>query len=201
MPPLHPRKPQLPMPDERVRLFVALELPEHVRGALVAWRDGIPASGPELRPLSVDSLHVTLCFLGWQAAGEIDAIAAACAVVIAHGAPRLSLGEPRWLPARRPRVLAVELVDRAHALTKVQASLSRALATGGWHRPEKREYLAHVTVARVARGANLSRRPLPSPPSLQFSASLLTLFRSRLDRAGARYEPLVTIELGCSARP
>jgi 2'-5' RNA ligase len=183
------------MQDERVRLFVALELPEPVRDALITWRDRALGRGRELRPLGAESLHATLCFLGWRSESEVEAIAAACAVLSAESAPHLLLGEPRWLPPRRPRVLAIELLDPVGALTRAQALLSEVLAAGGWYLPEKRPYLAHVTVARAARGVRAPRAPLPTLPSLEFRAQRVTLFRSRLFRSGARYEALTTIEL------
>jgi RNA 2',3'-cyclic 3'-phosphodiesterase len=183
-----------PRPDERVRLFVALELPAPVREALIGWRGG-PGRARDLRPLAAESLHATLCFLGWRPAREIEAIAGACGALAGDPAPELSLGEPRWLPPRRPRVLAVDLVDPSGALARAQATLSSALAAGGWYQPEKRPYLAHVTVARVARGGRPPRGPLPPIPSLEFRAGKVRLYRSRLLRAGAQYEPLATIEL------
>lgn len=183
------------MHDERARLFVALELPQEVREALVLWRERALGRSAELRALSADALHVTLCFLGWRAAGEIDAIAAACRVLAAEPAPRLVLGAARWLPPRRPRVLAIELLDAAGALTRAQALLSETLAAGGWYEPERRPYLAHVTVARLARDGRAPRRELPPLRSLQFEASRVSLFRSRLLRSGARYEALATLDL------
>jgi 2'-5' RNA ligase len=185
------------MHDERVRLFVALELPQPVRDALISWREQALGRLRDLRALGADSLHVTLCFLGWQPGGEVDKIAAAaCGGLSAERAPRLSLGDSRWLPPRRPRVLAVELHDPDGALGRVQAVLSDSLAAGGWYQPEKRAYLAHVTVARVARGGRAPRGSLPTLPSLEFQATRVTVFRSRLFRSGARYEPLATVDLG-----
>lgn len=183
------------MPDERVRLFVALELPEAARDALVSWRDHVLGRARELRPLPADSLHATLCFLGSRAADEVGAIAAACAVVAAEPAPRLSLGQSRWLPSRRPRVLAVELLDPSGALRRIQASLSEMLATGGWYEPEKRPYLPHVTVARATGEVSTGRRPLPALAPLEFQGLCVTLFRSRLSRSGARYEALARVAL------
>lgn len=184
------------MPDDRVRLFVALELPASIRKALIDWRDEAVAHATGLRALSADSLHVTLCFLGWQDASQGDAIAASYRELSDRPAPRLSLSDARWLPPRRPRVLAVEVLDPAAVLAHIQARLARLLEAGGWYRPEKRPYLAHVTVARVARGARVPRERLPDVPSLSFDASTITLFRSRLMRGGAQYEPLARIELG-----
>jgi 2'-5' RNA ligase len=189
------------MADERLRLFAALELPRAARDTLVRWRDQALGRDRELRPLSIDSLHATLCFLGWRPADELDAIAAACSVLSAEPGPVLSLGAARWLPPRRPRVLAVKLLDRSGALTRAQMQLSEVLAAGGWYEPEKRPYLPHVTVARAGRHARASRAPLPSPPALEFRARRVTLYRSRLSRTGARYEPLASTELVCSETP
>ncbi len=189
------------MSDERVRLFVALELPSEAREALVRWRGRVAVDpGRSLRPVAPEALHGTLCFLGWRGADEIDSIAAACAVVARAPAPALSLGAPLWLPRRRPRVLAVELRDPSARLSAVQFALSSALSAGGWYEPEDRPYLPHVTMARVKAGRapekGTPRAPdLPAPPRLDFRASRVVLYRSRLSRSGARYEPLAGVEL------
>lgn len=183
------------MNDERARLFVALELPERVRGRLAAWRDGVVRSVPGVRAVPVESMHVTLCFLGWVSVGKIDDVAAACGVVAGMPGASLRVGRGTWLPARRPRVLAVELSDVGDKLGAVQAALSEVLAAGGWYTPEKRRFLPHVTVARVGRGARVRRAELPdTPDDMVFRSSIVTLFRSRLSPAGARYERLASVE-------
>jgi 2'-5' RNA ligase len=178
---------------ERVRLFVALELPENARDAVVRWRGRLPGEG--LRTIARDHLHATLCFLGWRSADEIEAIGAACEVLAPRPAPALRLGKAIWLPPRRPRVLALSLGDDSGSLTALQAALSETLAAGGWYEPEKRPYLGHVTVARAGGGFRAPRAEPPAPPALDFTASRVTLYRSRLTRSGARYEPLATVEL------
>jgi RNA 2',3'-cyclic 3'-phosphodiesterase len=183
---------------ERVRLFVALELPDDVRDALVRWRERLaPVRGGELRPVAPEALHVTLCFLGWGSEDEIDGISAACNVVAAQPAPPLALDGAVWLPPRRPRVLAVELDDPEQKLAQAQATLSSALAAGGWYVPEKRPFLAHVTVARVR--TRISGRELPELPRLKFRAARVVLYRSRLYSSSARYEALASVELASTA--
>jgi 2'-5' RNA ligase len=200
--------------DERARLFVALELPGEVREALVRWRSPILARLPGLRAVAPGAMHVTLCFLGWRSEGEIKEIGAACQTVSGEPAVLLSLHGPVWLPPKRPRVLAVQLDDAEGALARIQSELSRALQAGGWYVPETRPFFAHVTVARVSRGARvrppelapapllapapeLAPAPLLAPaPELHFDGSTVVLFRSRLGPAGARYEPLERVELG-----
>ncbi len=73
------------------RLFVALELPAEVRGALAAWarRAGRGPGHGRLRLVEPESLHVTLCFLGSRPMAEVDEIAAAGRVAVsALPAPR-----------------------------------------------------------------------------------------------------------------
>jgi RNA 2',3'-cyclic 3'-phosphodiesterase len=185
---------------ERVRLFVALELPTDVRAALHGWAGEEVAGVERLRLVAPESLHVTLCFLGSRLAAEAGEIAASCrAAVSALAAPELMVGEALWLPPRRPRVLSVALTDDDHArLAAVQSALARALVAGGFYEPEARPFLAHVTVARVGRDARIRPRELPSPGAMGFTGERITLFASRLGPGPAHYEALATATL-CSS--
>ncbi len=184
----------------RARLFVALDLPEEVREALATW--GREVAGREgerrLRLVPADALHVTLCFLGWRDEGQTGEIAALAlgAVGESAAAPRLALGEAGWLPPRRPRVLAVDLEEEGGGLSALQLAVSDALEAGCAFEPEKRPFRPHATVARVPRGARAgSRDELNPPPPLEFPGVAVTLYRSRLSREGARYEPLARVGL------
>ena len=143
------------------RLFVALELPSAAREALVQWRSEVAGEVSGLRLVRPEDLHATLCFLGSRPVGEIEAISSACGVVAGEPVVDSAFGEGLWLPARRPRVLAVALSDPDGALGRIQSVLSGALAAGGWYAPESRPFLAHVTVARVGRDARVRRVELP----------------------------------------
>jgi RNA 2',3'-cyclic 3'-phosphodiesterase len=184
--------------DERARLFVALDLPASARDILGRWRGGALRDIPALRPVPVEYLHATLCFLGSRPAHQIDEIAAACGVVAGEPVLEPRLGPALWLPARRPRVLAIRLKDESGAVSRLQATVASALVAGGWYAPESRPFLAHVTVARVAKDARLRPPALEPPPAVQAHCSRVTLYRSRLGSAGARYEPLRVLELGSS---
>lgn len=178
-----------------MRLFAALELPDAVREKLLRWGAGVVRATAGLRLLPPQSLHVTLCFLGGQDAGEVDAILAAAAAAASLPAAPLRLAESLWLPRRAPRVLAVALRDPEAKLAAVQAHLSTALAAGGWYVPERRPFLAHVTVARVRAGARVRAMPLEPPQPVALVGRSVTLYRSRLSRGGARYEPLGSVQL------
>jgi 2'-5' RNA ligase len=180
------------------RLFVALELASEAREELVRWRADVLSPVPGLRPVRVEDLHVTLCFLGSRPEEEIESIGAACGVVAGEPSVESTFGPAVWLPARRPRVLAVGLRDPSGVIARIQSAVSRALVSGGWYAPDSRPFLAHVTVARVGRDAPRIRGvSLPAPPSeVTVRCSRVTLFQSRLGAGGARYSALASFDLG-----
>jgi RNA 2',3'-cyclic 3'-phosphodiesterase len=182
---------------ERVRLFVALELPSRVRSALDAWRREAVGSREELRLVAASSLHVTLAFLGSRAADDVDAIKACVAAAAAGDKPAapLRVAAVKPVPPRRPRLFAFDLADPDGAAGAVQAAVSEALASGGFYKPEKRPFWPHVTFARVRRGARRASLIESEPPSLEFTAKHVTLYRSHLSPRGARYEALERVEL------
>lgn len=190
------------MTSERARLFVALELPDRVRDALLIWRQSAIGDDQAWRPVAPTALHVTLCFLGDQRVQEIGAIAQACAAGLSDAAPVLNLAAPLLLGPGRARVLAIALEDSSHALAVIQRQLAQRLAAGGWYQPESRPFVAHVTVARARRGSRVpAPPPHPAPPSVSFDARTISLLRSRLGGQGARYERLAAVNLAPGARP
>ena len=180
---------------ERTRLFVALDLPSAARAALERWRSTALRDVEGLRLVAPEALHATLCFLGWRSADEIEQIGGACAAALGQrAAPGLRFSDPLWLPRRRPRVLAVGLDDQSGVLKEIQARVSAALSAGDWYEPEGRPFLPHVTVARVAARVRVKPVELARLESLDFDGAAVTLYRSRLERTGARYEPLRRVE-------
>ena len=146
----------------RARLFVALDLPEDVRGRLAAWRDELVAGRDDLRPVAEEALHVTLAFLGYRAEQEAGAIAEAMTSA-AGDAPLLAPGEVEPVPPRRPRLFALDLDDPDGACSRLQQAVSDALEAGRFYKPEKRPFWPHVTLARVKR--NRRAEPLPRRPA------------------------------------
>ena len=185
----------------RARLFVALDLPDEIRTGIAAWGDEA-LSDPGLRHVPVESLHVTLAFLGHRPEQEIEPIAEAV---------RESAGPAPWVelldPVRRPprgRARLFALPALSPGTEALQAGLERRLVEGGFHEPEKRPFWPHVTVARVRPEARGSRRPavvsdppvkLPEGLSEAFLGVRLALYRSELQPTGARYVPLAQVEL------
>jgi RNA 2',3'-cyclic 3'-phosphodiesterase len=190
----------------RARLFVALDLPERVRDGIAAWgREEL--TDPALRPVPVESLHITLVFLGFLPEKTIPQLAEI--VEAGRGpAPRIELAGPVPRPPRgRPRLFA--LAAESPGTVELQAGLEESLAEVGLYKPEKRPFWPHVTVARVRREERGSKRPalvsrppgaLPKDLLRPFDGVRITLYRSQLQPQGAQYTPLAQVELPGSGR-
>jgi 2'-5' RNA ligase len=185
----------------RARLFVALDLPEAAQEGIVAWGRGALAD-PALRPVPLESLHITLAFLGYRAEKEIDEIAAVVSES-AGPAPWVELLDPVQRPLRgRARVYALPVLSAGTEV--LQAGVEQGLAAEGFYKPESRPFWPHVTVARVRPEARGSRRPaVVSQPPGALPAELkepriavrMALYRSDLQPSGAKYVPLAQVEL------
>ena len=190
----------------RARLFVALDLPDRVRGGLEAWQ-ATALADPVLRPVRPEALHVTLCFLGYHPERTIESIASVVTGVEPRPVEIRFEADPVPVPPRRPRLFAAG--GRGQAAAALQAELSERLAAEHFYRPEKREFWTHVTVARVrsergsrARGGRGKPMRVESPPGAlpdeltePFEAPRLALYRSYLRPSGAEYVRLAELNL------
>jgi len=186
----------------RARLFVALDIPDSVRSGIAGWgREAL--ADPALRPVSAESLHITLCFLGYRPEREVERLGEILAEA-EWGAPAMRLLGPMARPAGgRPRLYALE-VDSPQVVS-MQASLQEKLVAERLFAPEKRPFWPHITVARVRSESRGSRRPMrvakppgPLPGAIgrtHVRAVRASLYRSELNPQGAKYTPLVQIEL------
>jgi 2'-5' RNA ligase len=191
--------------ESRLRLFVALDLPDEVKAGLARWGER-ELRDPALRPVAEQSLHITFAFLGHRPAAEVERIAA---VVAESGGPRATV--ELLDPAPRPltgRARVYALPARSEGAQALQAGLQERLVAAGLHEPEKRPFWPHVTVARVRAEGRGSRRPalvgkppksLPQDLLQPFEAVRLSLYRSELQPRGARYVPLAQVALSAGS--
>jgi RNA 2',3'-cyclic 3'-phosphodiesterase len=203
------------MPKERLkspraRVFVALELPDWVREELGAWQREALAADPALRAPAAETLHVTLCFLGWIAERRTPEVAAIVAAIERRPIELRFEPEPVPVPRGRPRLYAADAPsDGADHLA---AELGRELEEARLYEPERRPFWSHVTIARVrperaapgAGGRRRRARPMRTsgpPPALPgrlgepFGAVRVTVYRSILRAQGAEYRPLASTDL------
>jgi 2'-5' RNA ligase len=183
------------------RLFVAVDPPAAVAAELSGWARAQRARGGGLRMITPDRIHLTLAFLGERPVAEVEPIAWAVGEAVGEWTQAggsdpvpLELGPPVWLPLRHPRALAVEVRDPTERLGALRDAVGLALgATIGWQ-DERRRFRPHLTVARPS-GRRGTLEPLDATPAATFAVEEAVLYRSFLERGGARYEPMERVPL------
>ena len=173
--------------DERLRLFLALRLPDDVLEEIERWqREQLRA----VRVVPREHLHVTLAFLGHRPAGELAPIVGALREA-AVGAGKIGLTPVRYRETRSVGMLVLE--DEGGRAAQLAGDLHERLEELGIYRREGRDWLPHLTVARWRERPRL--RPQP-PPGRTFVPSDAAAYLSRLRPDGARYEVLESVALG-----
>jgi RNA 2',3'-cyclic 3'-phosphodiesterase len=173
--------------DERLRLFLALRLPDDVLEEIERWqREQLP----NVRVVPREHLHVTLAFLGHRPSGELDAIVGALRDAAA-GAGEIRLTPVRYRETRSVGMLVLE--DEEGSAARLAGDLHERLERLGVYKREGRAWLPHLTVARWREPPRLHPEP---PPVGTFVPSDAAAYLSRLHPGGARYEVLESVALG-----
>jgi 2'-5' RNA ligase len=173
--------------DERLRLFLALRLPEDVLDQIERWQR---AQLTGVRAVPREHLHVTLAFLGHRPAGELEAIVGVLHNAAA-GAGEIRLTPERYRETRKVGMLVLE--DDGGQATLLAGDVQERLERLGVYRREGRPWLPHLTVARWRERPRLR---LEAPPVGTFVPSDAAAYLSRLHPDGARYEVLESVALG-----
>jgi len=160
------------------RLFVAAWPPPEV---VAAFHHVERLSHPLMRWTTDDQWHITLRFLG-----ESDEDAACAALDTVQHPPAMATLGP--LPKRLgPSVVVLPVLG----LDSLAAEVGRAVAPLG--ADERRQFAAHLTVARARRGGR------PTVPDWRFEAEWLvdeiSIVRSELHPEGARYRVVHSVTL------
>jgi len=173
--------------DERLRLFLALRLPDDVLDEVERWqRDHLRG----VRAVRREHLHVTLAFLGHRPAGEIEAIVGVLREA-AVGAGEIRLAPARYRETRSVGMLVLE--DDGGRAALLAGDVQERLERLGVYRREGRPWLPHLTVARWRERPRLRLEP---PRVRTFVPSDAAAYLSRLHPDGARYEVLESVALG-----
>jgi len=183
-----------------LRCFVALVPSRSLVDRVARWSERELAPLSWARPLPVESLHVTLAFLG-----ELDGGAVARAAEIVAAAPaqpvELRAGpELVAVPRRRPRVLALPI--SGERIAGLHERVVDPLVAAGLFERERRPLWPHLSVARVRRGALDGRRGravVETLPRLSGAAATpaarLVLYSSELGGERATYTALAEAAL------
>ncbi len=173
--------------DERLRLFLALRLPDDALDAIELWQH---EQLPNVRVVPREHLHVTLAFIGHRPAGELAAIVGALRDAAA-GAKEIRLTPVRYRETRSVGMLVLE--DEAGRAALLAGDAQERLERLGVYRCEGRPWLPHLTVARWRERPRL--RPEP-PPRRTFVPSDAAAYLSRLRPGGAVHEVMESVAIG-----
>lgn len=169
--------------DERLRLFLALRLPDDWLDGIAAWQSRV-FNGRRVRVVPREQLHLTLVFLGSTPAAEVPGILDRLhAAAEASAAVRLRPG--RYRETRSAAMLAFDDLGGAGG------ALADALG-----RDEGRPWLAHVTVARFRERPRLREEFPATLRTHVLVPSDAAAYLSKLRPSGAEYEVLASFALG-----
>lgn len=194
------------MPDEILRTFIAIELDEPLRLAIGRVQGKFKRQAPPggVKWVAPDGIHLTLKFLGDTPASRVPEIEAALRTACAGVSPFEFVVEGRgcFPNCRRPRVIWVAVRDRGQSLARLQAAIEKHVAPLGWP-TEERGFSPHLTLGRVARGANaaveaavgqmVEKSVVEQIGSQRVTA--VSLIQSDLRPMGAVYTPLAHVAL------
>jgi RNA 2',3'-cyclic 3'-phosphodiesterase len=182
-----------------VRLFVALDIPEAVRTALIDCARPLAKLCPSARWVNLDGAHLTLKFIGEVAAEHAEEIRLALTEVHAAEPIDVHFAGLGFFPnAQRPRVLWAG-IQAGPELAQLAAAVDARLEPLGVAR-EAREFRPHVTLARFAptkddRGLDPLRAAVAKlgvPGFGSATAREFCLYQSVLRPTGAEYTRLAT---------
>jgi RNA 2',3'-cyclic 3'-phosphodiesterase len=175
---------------ERLRLFLALRLPDEILERVVDWQLRELGNVPKTRVVPRENLHATLAFLGHRPAHELGGILEALRGA-AEAAERPLLSLRGYRETRSVGMLTFD--DEDERAGSMAHDLHVRLEALGVYEREHRKWLPHVTVLRFHERPRLQ----PELPVLApFAPSDAAAYLSRLRPGGAQYEVLESMALG-----
>lgn len=182
-------------------MFIAVELPEIVKGALGDIQTALQKSGADAKWVSPENIHLTIKFLGSVETGKIKAIADILHKTFAKTkAFPVTLSRLGAFPQMHaPRVLWAGLDDTTHTLKDNALQLDSALSQIGLPK-EARAFRAHLTLARLRTPRNKAtlieemNKAQNDFRKILFNIDNVTLFESKLSPKGPAYSIISQIK-------
>jgi 2'-5' RNA ligase len=185
-----------------MRLFVAIEIPEHVRSALGELMKSLRDTCRDARWVRIAGLHVTLKFIGESPPERVAKLKSALATIAPRAPIAMNFSGLGFFPnARRPRVLWAG-VEAGPDLAALANAVENALSPAGISQ-EDRKFTPHLTLARFKESAGVDalQVAIEKAGPLDFGSATATefhLYQSVLKPGGAEYTRLATFLLSGS---
>ena len=193
------------VPPPEYRLFVALLIPDDIKGRMQAAQGDLRRAVPHAQVgwTRREQFHLTLKFLGGVGADRVEALARVLGVAAAGFEPlRLSAAGVGFFPnPRSPRVVWAGLRDAGDQLASLQRALEEACAPFTVE-PVQGNFTGHVTLGRIKSARRIEVECLVRAAGAmagtafgEWTADRLELMRSELLPAGAHHTSLAGISL------
>lgn len=188
------------------RTFIALEMNEGLQRHLSEIISQMAQALPRLRWVDPSGIHLTLAFLGELDDTQLEKAVQATEIAAKQVSPfRYRLDKAGTFgPPRQPRVIWVGIDEPTGTLTRLHQILRGELELHGFQ-TETRPFSPHLTLSRIkaplqpAEQQTLQRllaEKTPMPPSPYYEVRQLSVMKSELSRAGAKYSSLQNCPLG-----
>ena len=183
-----------------MRVFIAIPIPGKCLEFLSQIQDQLKECAADVRWTRIDSIHLTLKFLGEIDPGTLPVLTESLYSVV-HPFKSLNLrltgwgSFPNW---KNPRIIWYGIEGDLDALCSLQGSVETVCGKIGFP-PEDRPFKPHLTLGRVKSRKNLvlltDRMEIGSRGECLFNASHFNIYKSILKPQGAVYTVLETIAL------
>jgi 2'-5' RNA ligase len=183
------------------RTFLALDIDEATRAALVAVRETLDVGRSKINWVVRRNLHVTLKFIGDADGMALRNVCAAAAEVAGRFAPfDFDVRGLRTVPPKgeKLRMVWAGVEEPSGALAGLFTALESALREACDVAPEPRAFHPHITLARVQFSGNPNGLRCAATVDKLFGrvrAEHVTVYTSRLTPQGPVYTPAAKVQL------
>ncbi len=180
---------------ERIRSFISVDIEDPVIvGRLASIRDAFVATGAPMKPVEDQNLHITIRFLGEIPVTMIDEVYRVLASIEFKRFRVKLVGVGAFPSIARPRVIWVGVREGFDELRRIYEGIEKGLRRLGF-RPEREEFVPHVTLARLKGSRNIDRvvkllREYQDYEFGEIDVGVVRLKQSILTRSGPIYRTL-----------
>ena len=186
---------------DKIRSFIAVELPEHIRSTIFDVQKGLKPGIKGMKWVKPENIHLTLRFLGDIGRREIDGAKDAIGEAAREVSPFFlsAKGMGAFPGLSRPRVMWIGLGGEVEKLRELSRIINIKLDINGIER-EQRKFKGHLTIGRVKGRINPAQliesiKKMKDFESEAFSVDRIILFKSELKPEGPTYTELYAADL------
>jgi len=194
-----------------MRLFIALDIDDQIRQRIGRFLEGVSGFSPDARWVPLESLHITLKFIGEKPPEIIPSLQKALDNVSVPPFDLTFSGTGFFPTPKSPRVFWIG-IQAPPELQKLAAAIDNTSAQFDIPK-EDRAFSPHLTLARKSGGSGSPRRQkddrpnrvfrrlqeklatMPAPEFGTMTAREYFLYQSQLSRNGSRYTKLHSFKL------